>query len=322
MADEPGWRGNGRAASAQGQPHQDWHNDGEPRASSGQSQAERARDQAEAAQQRVQPEQRSPTTGWRGRAAPEQNAPATGQRPDNGVTTERPSWSVSGSPAPDNGAEQRRWQGQQQRDHADALQRERDRERTNVARPSHDSDGRPGSGWTGNRVDPPKRYDNGRVVNGQRWDDDRRWSYSDGHYQWNKNWRNDKRYDWRGYRTQYRYIYSPGRYYAPYNNYYYRTMLVGSYLDTGFYGNRYWLNDPWEYRLPAAYGPYRWIRYFDDALLVNIHTGMVADHWHGRRHYPQLLLVGTARRQWNSSPWRRSSARTAGGMNFAGPFLS
>ena len=31
------------------------------------------------------------------------------------------------------------------------------------------------------------------------------------------------------------------------------------------------------YRLPPAYGPYRWIRYFDDALLVNIHTGMVVD---------------------------------------------
>ena len=35
-------------------------------------------------------------------------------------------------------------------------------------------------------------------------------------------------------------------------------------------GNSYWLNDPWQYRLPPAYGPYRWIRYYDDALLVDI----------------------------------------------------
>lgn len=284
LAEEPGWRGGGRAATAQGQSRQDWRSGGEARASSGQSQAERSQARAEAAQQRARPEQRNPSAGWRARGGSEQDAQPRAPRPDrppvNRVATERPSWSGSATSAPSNGAEQRRWQAQQQRDRADAVRRERDRDRdrANVARPSYDrnrNDNRPG--WTGNRVDPPKRYDNGRVVNGQRWDDDRRWSYSNGRYQWNKNWRNDKRYDWRNYRTQYRYIYSPGRYYAPYNNYYYRTMLVGSYLDTGFYGNRYWLNDPWEYRLPAAYGPYRWIRYFDDALLVNIHTGMVVD---------------------------------------------
>jgi hypothetical protein len=180
--------------------------------------------------------------------------------------------------------EQRRYRAQQeyaqqQRDRANAVRRDDYRDRQNAARPGYnrDRDGNRTNGWTGNRYDPPKRYDNGRVVNGQRRDDDRRWSYSNGRYQWNKNWRNDRRYDWRGYRTQYRYIYSPGYYRAPYANYYYRPMLVGSYLNTGFYGNSYWLSDPWEYRLPQAYGPYRWIRYFDDALLVNIHTGMVVD---------------------------------------------
>lgn len=287
MADEPGWRGGDRAATAQGQSHQglprgDWRGGGEARGNSDQSQAERSRARAEAAQQqRVRSEQRSPTAGWRGRLAPEENARADAPRPErppiNRATTERPSWSRSGNPAQGNGAEQRRWQAQQQRDRADVARRERERDRANVGRPTWEGDRNNRPGWTGNRVDPNRRYDNGRVVNGQRWDDDRRWSYSNGRYQWNKSWRNDKRYDWRGYRTQYRSIYSPGRYYAPYSNYYYRTMLVGNYLDTGFYGDRYWLNDPWEYRLPAAYGPYRWIRYFDDALLVNIHTGMVAD---------------------------------------------
>ena len=214
---------------------------------------------------------------------PERNAQADAPRADrapaNGGAAERPSWSRPAPDAASNGAEQRRWQDERQRDRAEALRRERERNSAEVARRDYSREryNRSGSAWTGNRVDPTRRYDNDRVVNGQRWDDDRRWSYSNGRYQWNRDWRNDKRYDWRRYRTQYRYIYSPGYYYAPYSNYYYRTMLVGSYLDTGFYGSRYWLDDPWHYRLPMAYGPYRWIRYFDDALLVNIHTGMVVD---------------------------------------------
>ena len=43
----------------------------------------------------------------------------------------------------------------------------------------------------------------------------------------------------------------------------------------------FWLNDPWQYRLPPAYGPYRWVRYCNDALLVNIYTGQVVDVIHG-----------------------------------------
>ena len=31
------------------------------------------------------------------------------------------------------------------------------------------------------------------------------------------------------------------------------------------------------YRLPPAWGPYRWVRYWDDALLVDTRTGMVVD---------------------------------------------
>jgi hypothetical protein len=31
------------------------------------------------------------------------------------------------------------------------------------------------------------------------------------------------------------------------------------------------------YRLPQAYGPFRWVRYYGDALLVNIYTGQVVD---------------------------------------------
>ena len=52
---------------------------------------------------------------------------------------------------------------------------------------------------------------------------------------------------------------------------------VGWRLWPSYYRNSFWLNDPWQYRLPPAYGPFRWIRYYDDALLVNIYTGEVVD---------------------------------------------
>jgi hypothetical protein len=38
-----------------------------------------------------------------------------------------------------------------------------------------------------------------------------------------------------------------------------------------------WLSDPWMYRLPPAYAGTRWIRYYNDALLVDTWTGEVFD---------------------------------------------
>ncbi|MDN3645791.1 RcnB family protein [Pontixanthobacter aestiaquae] len=71
-----------------------------------------------------------------------------------------------------------------------------------------------------------------------------------------------------------------GRYYSPYRGYRYSRISVGFFLDNLFYSNRYWINDPWTYRLPEVYGPYRWVRYYDDVLLVNIYTGEVVDTIH------------------------------------------
>lgn len=94
---------------------------------------------------------------------------------------------------------------------------------------------------------------------------------------WSSNWRNDNRYDWRGHRNQYRNQYRPGRYYSPYRGQSYNRISIGFSLGSGYYGSRYWINDPWQYRLPAAYGPYRWVRYYDDVLLVDVRNGRVVD---------------------------------------------
>lgn len=99
--------------------------------------------------------------------------------------------------------------------------------------------------------------------------DYRRWDRRD--------WRRHKRYDWYDYRRSHRHVFHIGRYYAPYRSHYYNRITIGFFLDGLFFGSRYWINDPWQYRLPDVYGPYRWVRYYDDVLLVNIYTGEVVD---------------------------------------------
>jgi len=102
--------------------------------------------------------------------------------------------------------------------------------------------------------------------------------YSGDYRRWSSNdWRRDNRYNWYSYRNSNRNLYRIGRYYSPYGNYRYSRLSIGFRLGSLFYGSRYWINDPWQYRLPEAYGPYRWVRYYDDALLVDIYTGEVVD---------------------------------------------
>jgi hypothetical protein len=115
------------------------------------------------------------------------------------------------------------------------------------------------------RID--RRYDQNRDGRLDRTQDGR----------WTKYWRNDNRYNWRGYREQNRNYYRPGRYFAPYRGRNYSRISVGFSLGSGYYGSRYWINDPWRYRLPAAYGSYRWVRYYDDVLLVDLRNGRVVD---------------------------------------------
>ena len=93
---------------------------------------------------------------------------------------------------------------------------------------------------------------------------------------WRTDWRHDRRYDWRDWRRRHRSRFRLGLYYDPFGWDYLR-YGIGWRLWPSYYGSSFWLNDPWQYRLPRAYGPYRWIRYYDDALLVNIYTGEVVD---------------------------------------------
>lgn len=102
---------------------------------------------------------------------------------------------------------------------------------------------------------------------------------SGSRHHWSGDWRRDDRYDWRGYRNRYGSLYRLGRYNDPYG-WNYRRFPIGFNLWPSYYGSRFWLDDPWHFRLPRAYGPYRWVRYYEDALMVNIYTGQVVDVIH------------------------------------------
>ncbi|WCT72339.1 RcnB family protein [Sphingomonas naphthae] len=123
--------------------------------------------------------------------------------------------------------------------------------------------------WRDDRRDD-RRYDN------RGWDNRGGWNGNDRGAQWNNRWRDDRRYDWQGYRTANRNIYRLPRYYAP-RGYAYRRWSVGYRFDPWAYDRSYWINDPYQYRLPPAYGSYRWVRYYDDVALVDISTGLIAD---------------------------------------------
>ena len=113
--------------------------------------------------------------------------------------------------------------------------------------------------------------DRGNVQSGRNWQDRRQ-------HNWDRGWRNDRRYDWQRYRARNRAIYRMPHYYAPRGwSYGYRRPSIGIYLDAMFFASNYWINDPWYYRLPPAGYGYRWIRYYNDALLIDERTGYVVD---------------------------------------------
>jgi hypothetical protein len=127
--------------------------------------------------------------------------------------------------------------------------------------------------WNGNR-NRDRQWSGNRNRNGQ-WDRSR--SERRSNHNWNRNWRNDNRYDWQRYRNAHRSIYRGGRYYSPYRNHHYSRFSVGFFLQPLFYSSSYWLSDPWSYRLPPAYPGTRWVRYYDDVLLVDMYSGEVID---------------------------------------------
>jgi hypothetical protein len=93
---------------------------------------------------------------------------------------------------------------------------------------------------------------------------------------WSTNWRRDNRYDWRNWRDRNRNRFRIGIYYDPFG-WGYQPYSVGWRLWPSYYSSSFWINDPWQYRLPYAPPGTQWVRYYNDALLVDMYTGEVVD---------------------------------------------
>lgn len=87
----------------------------------------------------------------------------------------------------------------------------------------------------------------------------------------NRNW---GRNDWREYRQTNRAIYARGTWRAPWR---YTAFRPGLRIRPAYYSQRYWISDPWRYRLPATTGYQRWVRNYDDLMLVDTRRGIVID---------------------------------------------
>ena len=95
---------------------------------------------------------------------------------------------------------------------------------------------------------------------------------------WNRDWRGDRRYDWRRYRDSHRSIFRLGVYLDPFG-YGYRSYDIGYQLPPVYYGQQYWI-DPAMYDLPVPPPGAMWVRYWNDALLVDSYSGQVIDVLH------------------------------------------
>jgi len=136
------------------------------------------------------------------------------------------------------------------------------------------------NGWRNNTSRDWRRGRSGWGNNNWGYNHDRNdgWWGGNGGRGWDRDgWRRDNRYDWSGWRNRNRSTFSLGFYYAPWQDYSYSRFGIGVVIGQPFYDQRYWIADPYAYRLPPAWGPYRWVRYYDDALLVDIYTGEVVD---------------------------------------------
>ena len=80
-------------------------------------------------------------------------------------------------------------------------------------------------------------------------------------HSWQRNFRAEKRYHWKPYRKP--------------HGWYYRRWVFGMILPSLFWNQDYWIADYNNYGLPNPPYGYVWVRYGDDALLVNVRSGYI-----------------------------------------------
>jgi hypothetical protein len=106
----------------------------------------------------------------------------------------------------------------------------------------------------------PKRYDWGHYQQGHTPPMMKHTPQLDFHV-WQRNFNAPKHYHWQPYHRP--------------NGWYYRRWVYGMVLPSLFWTQDYWINDYWDFDLPDPPYGYVWVRYGDDAMLVNVRTGFV-----------------------------------------------
>ncbi len=138
-----------------------------------------------------------------------------------------------------------------------AMAQNHDRRDARVERRDHDDSYR-----SGNRRD--FRDGRGDIRDARnRIGDDRR------DYRHDRNWGNN---DWRRYRQTNRDLYRGGNWNSDFR---YRAFRPGVIIGGGFYQPRYYINDYSRFRLANPGFNRRWVRHYNDVLLVNVRTGRV-----------------------------------------------
>lgn len=84
--------------------------------------------------------------------------------------------------------------------------------------------------------------------------------------------RQDYREDWQDYRRDHRETFRGSRFNAPFK---YRSFNTGARLTVSYYQPRYYVNNYSAYRLKAPGYNQRYVRHYNDLLLVNVRTGVV-----------------------------------------------
>lgn len=87
----------------------------------------------------------------------------------------------------------------------------------------------------------------------------------------NRRW---ARNDWSDWRNRNRSVFARGNWNAPFR---YNAFRVGVRIAPVYYGPRFFVADPWRYHLPPAGFNQRWVRHYNDLLLVDVRRGIVID---------------------------------------------
>lgn len=90
--------------------------------------------------------------------------------------------------------------------------------------------------------------------------------------------RQEYREDWQDYRRDHRNAFRGAKFNAPFK---YRSFNTGARLTASYYSPRFYVNNYSSYRLKAPGYNQRYVRHYNDLLLVNVRSGTVVKVYRG-----------------------------------------